>query len=313
LALSGGKTKVPSSRPTLAVTTDSIQRIDPKTNKLAATIALPVTPFLLAAGGGSLWGANTDENELFRIDPKRNAVVQTIHTIQPSALAFGAGSLWVLDASDRVVTRFDPATGAASATVPLPPGAPTSPPVVMRAADEGVWVQWSAEAGNAVRIDPGSTAARAVTIGSLQTFALDFAPIGPILWALAPDARRPVYELVRIDLRKPSTAPIGTHVDVDYGFLAADERGVWLTNPGRDRVLHINARTRRLDRIIRVGTAPLWIAEGEGAVWVANAESGTVSRIDPATGRVVATIPVGPSPGGIAAGEGGVWVDVHPR
>jgi len=177
----------------------------------------------------------------------------------------------------------------------------------------GVWVQWAGNVGNAVRIDPGSTAAREVTIGSPQTYVLDFAAVGPVLWTLAPDPKRSAYNLVRIDLRNPRAPPTATHVTVDYGFLAADTRGVWLTNPGRDRVLHINARTRRLDRIVGVGISPLSIAEGENAVWVVNFEDGTVSRIDPATDRVVATIPVGPNPAGIAVVEGSVWVDVHPR
>jgi YVTN family beta-propeller protein len=312
ILLSGGP-HGPSTKPTLAVTTDSIQRIDAKTNKLAATIAVPVGGFLLAAGGGSLWAANTNENRLFRIDPKRNRVAQTIQTIHPAALSFGAGSLWVLDTSDGIVSQFDPSTGAASATIPLPPGTAPGPPTVMRAADEGVWVQWAGNVGNAVRIDPGSTAAREVTIGSPQTYVLDFAAVGPVLWTLAPDPKRSAYNLVRIDLRNPRAPPTATHVTVDYGFLAADTRGVWLTNPGRDRVLHINARTRRLDRIVGVGISPLSIAEGENAVWVVNFEDGTVSRIDPATDRVVATIPVGPNPAGIAVVEGSVWVDVHPR
>jgi YVTN family beta-propeller protein len=100
---------------------------------------------------------------------------------------------------------------------------------------------------------------------------------------------------------------------VDYGFLAADENGVWVTNPGRDRVLHVRAGTLRVDHVTPVGLSPFLVTEGEGAVWVANAESGSVSRIDPETGKVVAPIPVGPSPGAIAVGGGAVWVDVHPR
>jgi hypothetical protein len=190
LALSGGGGG-PTAKPILAVKTDSIQRFDPKTNKLVATIAVPVGFFLLAVGGGSVWAANTDENRLYRIDPKQNAVAQTIQTVQPAALAFGAGSLWVLDASGGVVNQFDPGNGAPTGTVRLPPGSAPGLPVIMRAGAEGVWVQWLGTAGNAVRIDPGSTAARPVTIGSPRLYASDFAPVGPILWSLAPDPKLP--------------------------------------------------------------------------------------------------------------------------
>jgi YVTN family beta-propeller protein len=295
------------------VKTDSIQRIDPKTNKLVATITVPVGVFLLAAGGGSVWAANADENRLYRIDPKQNAVAQTIQTVQPAALAFGAGALWVLDASDGVVNQFDPGNGAATGTVRLPPGSAPGLPVIMRAGAEGVWVQWPGTAGNAVRIDPGSTAARPVTIGSPPLYVSDFAPVGPILWSLAPDPELPAYDVVRIDLRKPEATPTVINTDVDFGLLAADRGGAWLAEYARDRVLHIDARTGRLDRTVAVGRRPGAITVGEGAVWVVNTDDGTVSRIDPATSKVVATVPIGPGPAAIVAGAGGVWVDVHPH
>jgi YVTN family beta-propeller protein len=78
-------------------------------------------------------------------------------------------------------------------------------------------------------------------------------------------------------------------------------------------VLHIAARTGRLDRTVAVGRRPGAITVGEGAVWVVNTDDGTVSRIDPATSKVVATVPIGPGPAAIVAGAGGVWVDVHPH
>jgi YVTN family beta-propeller protein len=302
-----------SAKPTIAVTKASIQRIDPQTNKLAATIAVPVTDAELVAGGGSIWGANGDGNQLFRIDPKRNTVAQTIHTIDPRGLAFGAGSLWVLDSSDGVVTRFDPATATALATIPLPPGTGPGRPVAMTASDRGVWVLWAGSGSNTVRIDPRSTAARAVTIGE-STTVWSLAAAGPILWALAFDPTRTGLDVVlRVDLRRPSAPPATFATRTEFGAMAADRNGVWVTDVTGARVFHIGEKSKRIDRQVQVGGVPVGIAQGEGSVWVTNNGDGTVSRIDPKRGRVVATIPVGPNPGAVAVAEGGVWVDVHPR
>jgi YVTN family beta-propeller protein len=315
LILAGGGAKGPSSKPTLAVKTDSVQHIDPKTNKLVATIAVPVDDGLLVAGGGSIWAANGDQNRLFRIDPKRNAVVQTIQTVDPRGFSFGAGSLWVLDASDAVVTQFDPASGAATATVSLPPGTLAAPPPASLAASaDAVWVQWAARTGNAVRIDPRSRAARAVTLGSPSiSLVRDFAPAGAMLWALIPDPQVPSSDAVlRVDLAKGNSRARIVRTGTTYGNLVADRTGAWFTDALNDRALHIDKETGRIDRRVAVGDFPSWIAEGEGAVWVANQGGGTISRIDPATGKVVATIQVGTSPDTVTVGAGGVWVDVHP-
>ena len=313
LVLVGGS-GAPGAKPTLAITTTSIQRIDPETNKLVATIAVPVENSLLAAGGGSVWAANGDENRLFRIDPKRNAVVRTVQTFDPRGLAYGAGILWVLDGSDGIVWKFDPASGASTGAIPLPPGKQFGPPDIVRATDEDVWVQWAANDGNAVRIDPSSTAAgKAVTIGSKTVPQIfDFAPVGPVLWTAIPDFKhRATSGVMRTDLRRPDAPPTFVTTATAFPSIAADTRGLWLVDSDRRRVLHIDARTNRIDRRLTVGDRPAWIAEGEGAVWVANSASNTVSRIDPASGKVVATIPVGASPASVVVGEGGVWVDVY--
>src|SRR5439155_24208457 len=99
LTLTGGKGG-PSTRPTLVPTTDSIQRIDPKTNRLVATVNLPVGDFLLAAGGGSIRAANADDNRRYRIDARRKAVVQRVQTLDPPARTFSAGALYPLPSAD---------------------------------------------------------------------------------------------------------------------------------------------------------------------------------------------------------------------
>src|SRR5690349_1263973 len=57
----------------------SVARLDPKTNKVAATIAVGKEPGCgLAAGFGSLWVPNCGDSTLSRIDLKSGAVTATI-------------------------------------------------------------------------------------------------------------------------------------------------------------------------------------------------------------------------------------------
>ena len=307
----------PVASPTLAITTDSIQRIDPNTNELVATIEVPAGPAELAVAGGSVWAANGDENKLFRIDPKRNAIVQTIQGPgYPASLTSGAGHLWAVNPIDGIVTELDPSTGAVIGTVALPPGGPVAA-TFARAGESGLWLSWATGGGNAVHVDPRSKRATAVQIGpALLVQINDFAPAGPeTLWVYAPSSSNPlqlaVYEVDprEPDLSQAEEAPVGTYI----GTLAADAKGVWATDFDGDEVVHVDRGTRRVDRRVTVGSAPLWITVGLGSVWVANTNDGSVSRIDIATGEVVATIPVGASPGAIVIVEDAVWVDVHPR
>jgi len=316
-ATPGPEPAVASAKPTTAVTTASIQRIDPKTNRLVATIEAPVGPAELVVAGGWVWAANGDENKLFRIDPERNAIVETLQGPgNPVELSYGAGRLWALNAQDGIVTQLDPSTGAVTGTVALPPGTwvLTTP---LRATESDVWLSWVTSKGNAVRIDPPSKKATAVQIGPASLVQIsDFAPTGlGALWVGAASSTHPsLWDVYEVDLREPDLSKTREiRVGVVLGALAADEQGVWASDFYGNEVVHVDRETRRIDRRVTVGSAPSRIAVGLGAVWVVNVDPGTISRIDPTTGKVVATIPVGPNPGAIVVGAGSVWVDVGPR
>jgi YVTN family beta-propeller protein len=217
------------------------------------------------------------------------------------------GSLWVLNPSDGIVTRIDADTDEVQDTIPLPAGSWVQGGGF--AADEhGVWASWLTAEGNAVRIDPQSTAAEPVQIGSSLALIVDFAPAGrTTLWAHSET------ELLMLDPRRPDLADAGIILlgASGYGFMAADSSGVWLAAPDSDRVLHFT-EAFRVDREVPVGDVPFGITTGHGAVWVANQGDGTVTRVDPESGEVVATIPVGESPWEVVVEAGSIWVDVHP-
>src|SRR5689334_16222631 len=100
---------------------DSIARLDPKTNTVAAVIAVGKGPCSgLAAGVGSLWGPNCGDNTIARVDLKSHAIAATIHTgiaNREGSIATGAGSVWIMTDTRGTLARFDPATNALVAEI----------------------------------------------------------------------------------------------------------------------------------------------------------------------------------------------------
>jgi serine/threonine protein kinase len=96
----------PSTKPVPAPKVDSLQRIDPRTNKLAATLRLGSDPTGVAVDRGGVWVAEHDRNRITRIDRRTNRVAATGPAPGPLAIAAGEGSVWVLTA-DGLVAQLD--------------------------------------------------------------------------------------------------------------------------------------------------------------------------------------------------------------
>jgi streptogramin lyase len=310
----------PNTAPTLAITSTVIQRIDPATNRLVATLRLPVQPFALAVGAGSLWAADPDAGVVYRIDPERNAVAQTIQTSGDSlALTFAADALWILNGRDGVVSRLDPGTGRITAVVPLPPGT-QDPDSAFVGTESGIWAAWTTRTGNAVHIDPESNKPTVLQIGPAEVSQLDdLVPAAPrTLWALGPNPHDPFttaalrVDPTATDLSRPDVVPI----PANHGAcVAADRDNVWFTNDA-GFIVRVDTARGRVERRSRVGTGSCGgIALGWGSVWLTRWDEGTVTRVDRGSGEVLATIPVGENafPASVAVGAGGVWVNVQPR
>jgi streptogramin lyase len=100
-----------------------VQRIDPVTGQVVATIRIP-HGVLMAFGLGTLWvaqdassitsGGNgpdrTKPGRLYRIDPTSNQVLGRpvpLPGVAPSALAVGEGAIWVGEQDGKTLTRFN--------------------------------------------------------------------------------------------------------------------------------------------------------------------------------------------------------------
>ena len=288
LSQSDGRPALPSTKPTLALKADALQRIDPKTNKLVATAAVGHNPSAVAVGAGAVWVGSVEDSTVLRLDPATNQVTAKWTTGGPDAIAVGNGKVWVVN-SDSTLTRIDPATLAVS----------SSPNSGYLAVAVGEGALWTLAFQGLTRINRGGDVVRtikgvccyAVASGYGGAWTMDDSGV----WHVDAGTNRIVAE---IPIRDP-------------GGLAVGAGGVWVTSSSLDRLFEIDPKKNQVERSIRVGDGPAGVAVGEGDVWVANYRDGTVSRIDPQSGTVVSTIEVGRYPTSIAAGAGGVWVTVR--
>jgi virginiamycin B lyase len=87
-----------------------VERIDPTTNQIVATISVPdVVPFDFAADDHGVWLYGPDIG-LYRIDPQTNHVMGTMAMKGAAGIALGAGSLWLANGSDGTLLRIKPAS-----------------------------------------------------------------------------------------------------------------------------------------------------------------------------------------------------------
>jgi serine/threonine protein kinase/sugar lactone lactonase YvrE len=291
----------PSTKPTLTPKVESLQRIDPITNRLAATIKLSARPSAIAVGEGAVWTANAGDRTVSRIDPKTDMVsVTSAAGGDPTYVAAGDGAVWVSNTGDRTLMQLDPRTLKIVHSF-LPGGddsycgpAAVGPGAVWVVASQTL-IRVGRDDNLIARVDGIPRCADSVAVGQGAVWVT--ASASPTLARVDPVQRKVVATIPLAFLPKD---------------LAVDRNGVWLVDYADDSVVRIDPKTNRAVGTATVGDAPFAVAAGAGSIWTANVGAGTISRIDSKRGKVVATIKVGPRPTDIAAGEGGVWVTVSP-
>ena len=75
--------------------TSTLLRIDPEPNAVVARIKLD-PPATAAAGEGAVWLSHPLEDTVSRVDPRTNKVIATIHVGQsPAGIAVSPDAVWV--------------------------------------------------------------------------------------------------------------------------------------------------------------------------------------------------------------------------
>jgi YVTN family beta-propeller protein len=131
----------------------SVQRVDPKSQKILASIPSGVanTEGGIIAGAGSIWMPSDEAGMLARIDPATNKVVAKI-PIPPGSYtpAFFAGSVWITSTKGSVLTRVDAKTEKVIAKIPVGPS-----PRFLATGFGSVWTLNQGD-GSVSRIDPAT-------------------------------------------------------------------------------------------------------------------------------------------------------------
>ena len=296
------------SVPAAPITGNAVAIIDPRSNRLAAQIPVGAGPGALALGNGSLWVANTLDQNVSRVDLASGKVTRVIAVGGiPKSLAMGKNAVWVIrrrpDGYPELI-RIDPRFDVVAPGRRLLRGGDPQPyaRASVAAGPNGVWA--AAEGAKLERLDPAGkvVTARIDTGNFLAGVAIGAGGV----WASDSHGNSvarvdPAHNLVS------GTTPVGNGPDA----MAVGEGAVWVADRRDGAVVRIDLATNSVTTTIPVGRGPTGIAVGLGSVWVANSRDGTVSRIDPIRKRVAQTIRVGGSPQAIAVGNGRVWVSVQ--
>jgi DNA-binding beta-propeller fold protein YncE/tRNA A-37 threonylcarbamoyl transferase component Bud32 len=306
------------TRPTLALSSGAVQRVDPQTNELEATIHVGGEPVDIAAGAGGVWLADAAHNTLVRIDPataaltRRGSDVGALSTVLTVPSIVGT----VADGPNGIVLQdFDPqnlrSIGAwLLRSTPSFQGDP-APSALSVAGDfavtlsRGRWSTWNIDRAWGTLIQTREGAGRTtVETGGVP---VGLAAVGQEVWVAqtgeAPGRERGKIVRVDSDGDVMATVPLG----FEPSGIAAGDAGVWVADRRGQRAWVIDPQTES-STPVPLGGPPVDIAVGEGAVWVLTGARGRLVRIDPVDLEVAAAIEIGTNPTALAVGEDGVWV-----
>jgi virginiamycin B lyase len=131
----------------------SVQRVDPKSQQIIATIPSGVanTEGGITDGAGSIWMPSDAAGVLSRIDPGTNKVVSKISIPPDSYTAvFDSGSVWITSTKNNLLTRVDAKTEKVIAKIPVGPA-----PRFLAAGLGGIWTLNQGD-GSVTRVDPAT-------------------------------------------------------------------------------------------------------------------------------------------------------------
>jgi len=249
----------------------AVHRIDPKTNRLVASVTLPGEPCAgLALGFGNLWVPMcTAKPSLARIDVAANRVA-AVFPVGPAAaeggIATGAGSVWLMVDKSGTLAGIDPETGAIHRIVKLPAGSYNP---YFSGGD--VWVTRQ-EGAELTRVDASQGSIRSsVRTGPNPRFLTGAAGA---IWTL----NQGDGTLTRIDADSLRVTTISLDTPGHGGDIGFGGGMVWITMP-KMPLSAVDAATATL-RCRWSGPGGDSLGIGHGAIWLTDYHAGTIVRIE---------------------------------
>ncbi len=288
-----------SSEHEIVLAADSLGVIDPRSNRVVASIPVGSQPSAVAVGEGAVWVANSGDGTVSRVDLKTRRVIETIGIGAPAIdVAAGEGAVWTANGSEGTVTEIDPRTNTVVQSIDLR-GSDTLVPDETHAVAIGLGAVWVAKGDRwIVRIDP-RTGLVSATI-DVRAEPADVAVSGDSLWTatsaervlrIEPRTNNVVAEaevagfplslatgpesiwvgtypttVWRID---PSSTTVAGTLEAQAAGIAVRPESVWLADG--HRVLRVNPRTNTVTKRIRIAAIAADVATDANAVYVAAA------------------------------------------
>jgi streptogramin lyase len=251
---------------------NAVHRIDPKINKVVATVELGGEPCAgMTAGLNRLWVPLCGKpSTLARIDLKTGALT-AVFQVGPAGgeggVATSADSVWLVTDNDGKLARIDPESGAVRQVVRVPPGSYN--PLY---SGGRVWVT-RAQGSEVTSVDAATgTILSSVRTGPGPRF---LAGGDGSIWTL----NQGDGSLTRIDARQglpTKTLALGT--PGNGGDIALGGGMVWTTMP-KVPLSAVDSSTGVV-RCQWVGPGGDSLAIGHGSIWLTDYQAGTISRID---------------------------------
>jgi streptogramin lyase len=250
---------------------NAVHRIDPRTNRLVASVSLPGEPCAgLATGFGALWVPFCgDKPGLAKIDLGSDRLVQIV-PVGPAAeeggIATSADSVWIVTDRKGTLARLDPDTGKIRQTVRLPAGSYNlqhGDGILYATQVEGaVLTAVDAATGKVLATIPTGPHPRFLAIG------------GGFVWTL----NQGDGTLTRISARtRQVEATIALNTPGSGGDIAFHDGKVW-TTMSKTPLSVTDAVT---DQVLHQWTGPGGdsLGIGHGAIWITDYHGGTIARI----------------------------------
>jgi streptogramin lyase len=282
-------------------------KLDASTLPITHKVHISGDPDWLATGFGSVWVAVPKNNELVRVDPRRNVVQARVPVDKEPCYGIGIGAerVWVLNCQSQTLTRVNPKTNKVDLRVPvkIDPAGEGSIAVDARS----VWFV-SNEDGHSstlvqIAVKSGRTV-RNIMVG--KDSAVVKLSMGAV-WVVSSGENK----IYRVD---PVKGKVVARIDVAAGprFSTVGAGSLWVISQSEGSVARIDLRTNKIKAVIaaHVPGAGGEICYGGGLIWVTM--SGTpVMRIDPARNKVIDQYGNYPKADAIRYGFGSVWVSDH--
>ena len=204
-----------------------VMRLDPKTNRITATVAMGILPFYLAADDREVWGTSFQDAAIARVDAVTARVLNVWRGFcrGPSGVALTSDSALIACDTSGTLVRIDRATGTVVASIALPGGIGPSPyfgprPLAVALAAGDVWVR-----------NEGNNTVSRVSLRSNSVIAV--VPVDAFfgrdgLDALAVDSHGIWVSGVRLQMIDPASNQVTRRVDLRTITIGAGFNSLWV-------------------------------------------------------------------------------------